>query len=389
MGGLNDRWLLTRTSVALLLANARYWSSVAPVVRAELKRWRAAAAEIEDTELRALALSKLRHEGFNADAAAMIATLAPRSHRRSVVEAIVALELLFDYLDGLTERSSADPLSDGRRAFASLIDAVSIPATVADEASERDTYLKALSGAVAAAMARLPASAAVTKIAQHSAARSGQAQTRMHAAAQLGIAQLEQWGRDEVENTYLGWRELVTGAASSVLVLHALIVAAADPSTNHETAAQLAEAYLPNCVLLTLLDGLIDFERDTTRNSPGTPTYLSLYQQPEELAETMAEVGRQAVERVRSLPHGSHHVMLLTGIVAYYSSAPGSDSQLARTTIAPVHQAFEPLISFALALMRAWRRAKCGPIPTRQSEPRSTPPPEGRERSREEEAHNA
>src|SRR6185437_1289597 len=72
-----DRRLTARALVALALANARYWTSVALQVRRELRCWEHRARAIEDPELRVLALSKLRGEGFNAEAAAMAATLAP------------------------------------------------------------------------------------------------------------------------------------------------------------------------------------------------------------------------------------------------------------------------------------------------------------------------
>jgi tetraprenyl-beta-curcumene synthase len=123
---LGDRRFVARAGMALVLANVRYWSTVAPVVRSQLRRWELRAQAIEDPELRALALEKLRGEGFHAEAAAMLATLAPRSYRRDVAEAIVALELLFDYLDGLTERPLDNPLEDGEVLFGALVNAVSV-----------------------------------------------------------------------------------------------------------------------------------------------------------------------------------------------------------------------------------------------------------------------
>jgi tetraprenyl-beta-curcumene synthase len=360
---LADRRLAARAGAELMLANARYWRGVAPTVRTELARWTQRAQAIADPELRTLALSKLEDEGFHAEAAAMLATLAPRAQRSDVVEAIVALELLFDYLDGLSERSSPDPLGDGERLFGALIDAVAVPAAVMHDSPDQpkrndDGYREALSRAVAVAVARLPAAAAITDVAQRNAARSGQAQTRMHAAAQLGIAQLERWARVEAEGTGLGWRELVAGAASSVLVLHALIAVAADPHTTSEAAQRIAEAYLSTCVVLTLLDGLVDHEHDRSRNGSGTPSYLSLYEHSDGLADTMAALARRAVAQAQELPDGARHVMLLTGVVAYYGSTPGAENGVAKPVVTRLRRELAPLIFPTLAIMRAWRSAR-------------------------------
>jgi tetraprenyl-beta-curcumene synthase len=357
------RRLAVRAGLALVVANARYWTSVAPRVRRELRRWRRQAEAIDDPRLRALALSKLCDEGFHAEAAAMLATLAPRARRSSVVEAIVALELLFDYLDGLSERPCADPLGDGERLFRPLIDAVANgPDRTGESFGARQDddggYPETLSRAVALAIARLPAAGAIAGVAQRTAARSGQAQTRIHAAAQIGTGQLEAWANAQADGSELDWRELVAGAASSVLVLHALIAAAADPRTSTEAAARIAEGYMSTCALLTLLDGVIDYEHDTSRDASNQPGYLSLYEQPGELADTMAVLARRAIGQARALPDGARHVMLLTGVVAYYSSAPGCESELARPVIDRVRRELGPLIYATLAVMRAWRGAR-------------------------------
>src|ERR1700735_2167569 len=108
----DDRTMAARALAAFALANARYWTGVAGHVRREMCHWQTRAQAIGDPELRALALAKLSTEGFNAEAAAIDATIAPRATRRQAVRAIVALELLFDYLDGLTERPCTDPLGE-------------------------------------------------------------------------------------------------------------------------------------------------------------------------------------------------------------------------------------------------------------------------------------
>jgi tetraprenyl-beta-curcumene synthase len=374
---LGDQRLVRRAGLALVVANIRYWTTVAPVVRKELRRWEQRAGAIDDPELHALALEKLRDEGFHAEASAMLATLAPHAHRRDAVEAIVALELLFDYLDGLTERPSPDPLRDGEQLFETLISAVAVPPAVPAKPPAvpakppavpgdllqtpsrcADGYLQELSRAVVLALARLPAAAAITEVAQRIAARSGQAQTRMHAAPQLGTAQLEQWGNAEAQGTGLGWRELVAGAASSVLVLHALIAAAADAHTTSAQAEAIASAYLSTCVLLTLLDGLVDHEQDKSHGGPDQPGYLSLYEDPQELSEVLAQGAQRAAKQARELPHGAHHAMTLVGVVAYFTSAPGAKSDFAKPLAARLQEQLAPLIAPTLALMRIWRLAK-------------------------------
>ena len=62
--------------------------------------------------------------------------------------------------------------------------------------------------------------------------------------------------------------------------------------------------------------------------------------------------------QARALPNGPHHLMVLVGVVAYYTSAPGANSELAAPIVKPLQRQLAPLIFPTLALMRAWRLAK-------------------------------
>ena len=373
MSALDDRRLVARGLLALVLANVRYWLTVAPVVRAELGRWERRARAIPDPDLRGLALAKLHDESFHAEAGAMLATLAPPARRKDVVEAIVALELLFDYLDGLTERPSPDPLREGDRLFTAFTDAVNPTARAERDYFGRDApsdggYLEDLSGAARVALARLPATPAIAEVAQQCATRSAQAQIRMHAAPQVGTAQLEEWASNEARGTGLQWRELLAGAASSVLMLHALIAAAADERTTRESAVEIEATYLSICALLTLLDGLVDYEQDI---KAGETSYVSFFEDHAALTQTLVEVSRRAATQARSLPGGADHLMMLAGVVAYFTSNPGAQSELARPIVERLHAELRPLITPTLALMRAWRLAKA--LRQRTAEPQRPP----------------
>jgi tetraprenyl-beta-curcumene synthase len=351
---LVDRRLVARAGLALALANIRYWRTVAPIVRGELARWERGAHAIEDDELRALALEKLHDEGLHAHAAAMLATSAPAAHRADAVRAIVALELLFDYLDGLTERPLADPLRDGERLFEVYVTAAGGGRT-GDEDAVDSGYLQALSRAGGDALARLPRAHAITALARAHAQRGADAQVRMHATPRLGVEQLEAWARGEADGGELEWRELLAGAGSSVLAVHALIAAAADPRTTVEHAGEIAAAYLHTCVLLTLLDGLVDHEQDALPANAGRVGYLSLYQDTDELARTLSGAAARAASRARTLRYGPHHMIALVGVVAYYASASGADSEPARALTERLRRELAPLMSPTLAFMRAWR----------------------------------
>jgi tetraprenyl-beta-curcumene synthase len=351
-----ERWLLTRAGLALLMANARYWSTVAPVVRVELELWRERARAIPDRALREFALGKLEGERFNAEAGAMLATLAPRAQRADAVRAIVALQVLFDLLDGLTEQPLRDPLGDGERLFAAFTDALRPrpPARAAVDGADGG-YPQELSDAAAGALARLPARGSVIEVAVASAERAAQAQIRMHAAPALGIGQLRDWAQVQARGTGLCWRELAAGSASSVLAVHALIVAAADVRTTPVQAAQIERAYLSICVLLTLLDSLIDQERDALAGELG---YIGLYEDRELLAQTLAATAVRAAGQTRELCDGAHHVTMLAGVVAYYTSAPDARGELVRPLVARLHRSLAPPIAPTLAFMRAWRLAR-------------------------------
>ncbi len=168
MSAFGDRRLLARAGVALALANVRFWPTVAPLVGAQLKRWEQRAHAIEDPPLHALALEKLREEHFNAEVAATLATLAPREHRKTVVEAIVAYEVMYDYLDGLTEQPTADPLTDGRNLYQAFTDAITLGSEPAggyytSRPADDGGYLEELVSVVREALARLPSAAAISR----------------------------------------------------------------------------------------------------------------------------------------------------------------------------------------------------------------------------------
>lgn len=368
---------LVRAGFALLLANARYWTTVARRARVQLARWERTARAIPDPALRALATGKLRDEHFNAQVAATLATLAPRVRRARVVEAIVALQVMYDYLDVLSEQpAGSEPSIDGRQLLEALGDAVALgdgrdrrgsggDGRDSGTDSARDYYagrahaddggyLQALVATVSSALAGLPNAATIAPVAQAGAARCAEAQILNHHASRTGIDELRKWATPRTADTGLDWQQFLAGATASVLAIHALIAAAADPQMTREDTANLDRLYL-SIGALTMLDSLVDLQQDIAAGQLG---YVQYYDDPMQLASGLATLARDAVARARRVPNGAHHIVTLVGIVAYYASAPTASEAFARPVISRVQRELTPLITPTLALMRAWRLAK-------------------------------
>jgi tetraprenyl-beta-curcumene synthase len=356
-----DRRLLARAGVALVLANARYWTTVAPEVRAQLARWRTRAIEIEDPALRTLALHTLREEGFAAEVAATLATLTPRRRRTATIRGIVALEVMYDYLDGLTEQPTPDPLANGRQLFKALTDALD-PSAGLDQDYYRHHpsgsdggYLRELAVTVRKTLTCLPKAEALAPTMLGAAARCAEAEVLTHAAT-LGNSPLaERWARETTNGSGLDWREYLAGAASSVLAVHALMALAGDERTTAAHAAPIDEVYLALGVLSTMLDSVVDYEQDAAN---GTLAYINHYNDRSLLGRRLAQVAQQAAMRARDAPASAHHLMTMAGVAAYYTSAPGATSELASPVTTRIQRELRPLIMPTLAVMRAWRLAK-------------------------------
>ncbi len=362
MSAFGDHRLLARAGVALVLANIRYWPTVAPLVHTQIERYKKHAQAIRDPTLQTIALGKLDDQRFHAQVAATLATLAPRAHRKDAVKAIVAIEVMYDYFDGLTEQPTPNPLTNGRHLSQAFTDAVSINRAPSggyyalQAYADDHGYLQTLVADAREALAQLPSSGAITAVAERCTARFAQAQIRAHAIPQLGSGQLQEWATHQAAGTGLGWLEYFAGATSTVLGLHAMIAAAANPRTTTEDASQIDALYLYIGVIVTMLDSIIDYEHDMS--ATGQPGYTRYYQDTDELLRGLTNAARQAMTHARTTPDTAHHVMTLTGVVAFYTSAPTATSPFAAAATTYIQQELRPLITPTLVVMRAWRAAK-------------------------------
>ena len=344
----------TRAFAALARANAVFWPSIRPVVHRHLRYWRAQADQIPDGRLRHFALSKLRHEQLNCEVAATLSSLVSPGYRPAVITATVALQVMYDYLDGITELPNDDCLRNSRQLFGALLAALGAEPPRSDyyryfPAGDDGGYLHGLAVACGGALWKLPSTEAVLPVAIDVAARCGEAQSRAHAVPQLGHEQLTRWANETVPSrAALTWWEYAAASAASVLAMHVLMTAAAHPGASARDARDIDAAYLPLCALSTLLDSLVDRTADSE-----THRFTAYYKTQQHMTERLVAISALATASVAPLRNAGHHTMTVAGIAAYYLSAPlTSDVQPAADQLIT---ALQPLVLPLLPLFRLWR----------------------------------
>lgn len=343
-------------ALALALANLRYWPTVAPYVRHELNRWRIRARAIPSHHLRAHATAKLESVAVHAEITATLATLAPRSKRAETARAIVAYEVLYDYLDALTEQPTDDSGPDAHHLYRAL----AAPFTAAhgghyfhNPPDDDGGYLAALVADTRKAFLSLPAAAEVAATAQRIATRCAQAQLHSHAVPTQGPVQLEAWARTVPHTSVLlTWWERAAGHAAAVLAVHALIAAAAKASTTFEHAERIGDTYIATCALTTLLDSLLDHDDDIATSNH---SYISYYPDNQAAAQRLASIAAGASAAAATLPNGPHHAMTVAGICGFYLAR--ANTPRAREAAAAIGAELGPILTPIVLMFRLHDRA--------------------------------
>jgi tetraprenyl-beta-curcumene synthase len=352
-----------RELAALTLVMVRYWLVVFPLARTQLRGWQQLAAEIPDPTLRTQALTTLESERLSAAGAALFAATAPRRRDPELIRALIAYQVICDYLDTLAEQPSADPIRNGALLHRALADAVA-DGPLADHYAlhavrEDGGYLAALVSACRESCGRLPAYAPVRAAAMREAHRN-EVQGINHAPTDAREPALRAWAgaaraADATGTADASWFELAAAGSSSLAVL-ALIAAAADPATTVDTAEQVRRAYFPWIeALSTLLDSVADREQDL---QTGELNFVSQYPTQAAAIARLREVTVRAIAGARDLPRGERHVVLVAGMIAMHVSEAGAWLPWAQPATRAVLRAADTLVMpLLLQLLRAWRRA--------------------------------
>jgi tetraprenyl-beta-curcumene synthase len=338
-------------------ALAVFTTAVVPRVRVQLLRWEGVADAIPDAALRSQALASLRFKRSNAEAAAVFSLLAPRRRRADIVALLVALQVLTDYLDSVSEVAVHDPLRNGLTLHQALVDAVRSASTPRDyyrhhPQCDDGGYVAQLVSFCQQKLNALPAAEVVRTTVVEAARRCGAGQSYTHDAIHLGPRRLEAWATTLTNGTGLSWWETAAGASSSVAV-HALAAAAADPRTSRADAERTDTAYCFGIGSLTvLLDNLVDGEADA---AGGGHNYLDYYACPASAASRLASIAQSANREARALLRRRQHEAIVAGVLGFYLSAPGARTGYAHPIKRELLAQASPAVWPILLAMRARR----------------------------------
>jgi tetraprenyl-beta-curcumene synthase len=326
---------------------SNYGVSIIPCARRETRRWAAAAAAIPDPILRGHATDAIAVDASNAEAVAALAATAPRRQRRKTVKLLVAYQILVDYVDTVGERICAHELRRGLEIGMALAAAIDTPASPLrlDPLGDDGGYLVALVAACRGRLWQLPSAAIVEQQAASAAARCAQALAHSHTAAQLGTTDgLRQWTAAQPATAGYSWWEIAAGGNSSIAIL-ALLAAAADPATTRFDAAAVAAAYWPDvCVMSTMLDSLVDYERDAIT---GDFSFVSHYPGPAAVRCGLIRATTRSLAATKPLRSSHTHTMIVCGVAGYYAASATHGSlaaQLAPSLVAALGPTATPII---------------------------------------------
>jgi tetraprenyl-beta-curcumene synthase len=355
----------SRPRLALLAVSARYSAFVLPCAAREVRHWRRRAASIPDRRLRTAALDTLVQKRFSIDGAALFATIVPGFNLRSL-RLLVAFQVLCDYLDSISEWHGPNQVESGRLLHRALIQALDPSAPLSDHYAlhpHRDDggYIRALIDACRRAAPSLPS---YDRVRSQVVRETGQVEVQAlnhDRDPDRRTAALQQWvDRHSAKGTGALWFEL-SGAAGLPLHIHMLLALAADPSTTPTDVARAVAAYVPwVCTTATMLDSLVDRDRDA---ASGDDSYVAYYDDERHLTERVVLLVHRARQEVLALRHGERHAVLLAGMAAMYLSEPSAyAADLRRTRRAILAAAGPPMLPI-LAIMRLWRALRAWRAP--------------------------
>lgn len=327
-------------------------------VSREIDSWRKLAYSIPDEPIRRDALQVLERKRTHLHGAALFWTL-PRRRHPHLLRLLVAYELIWDFLDNLSERAAAHGYTDGRQLHLAIAEAIDPTTPPSDYYShhpwhEDGGYLSRLVQTCQQSCRALSSYSEVRDVALREARRAQVLAINHHPEPGLRDLLLRRWVSAEYpDREHARWWEL-SGAASAPLAIHALLALAAEPSCSQSDVTRTYVAYTPLSAATTMLDSYVDrqLDRDT-----GDHSYIAHYPDEQDALTGVRILVAKSLAGVCDLPDGHRHAVIAASMIAMYLSKqtpPEADLLDGTSTFV---RAGGSLTRLLLPILRAWRIA--------------------------------
>lgn len=370
---------LSRESASLARAAGRELTWGLAGTSREVRRWRERASAIPDPLLRADALGALERKRGNVHGAALFWTL-PDRRNRDLLQALVAYEVLADYLDCVSERGATRGLQNGRQLHLALAEALDPRVEISEHyryhhSAQDGGYARALVQGCRAGTRRLPSYERVQPSLADAASMSTVLALNHEpdpARRERGLREwaVERWpappaaaGAGYAANEP-SWFERTAGASAWLTVL-ALLALAAEPERRargglfggdkrRDTARTYATYLHWIAPLGAMLDSFSDIGEDA---ACGQHSYVAHYSSMEAAVERLDELVRRSLHEARALNDGARHVALAACMIAFYLSKDSVRTPELRASTQQLAHAGGPMVALLLPVLRLWRMA--------------------------------
>jgi tetraprenyl-beta-curcumene synthase len=290
--------------------------------------------------------------------AALFWTL-PRRRHKHLLRLLVAYELIWDFLDNLSERAAAHGHRDGHQLHLAISEAIDPSAQPSDYYRHHPWhddggYLRGLVLACQQSCRSLPSYPEVRDVALREARRAQVLAINHHPEPRLRDSLLKRWVSAEYpDRQHTRWWEL-SGAASAPLAIHALLALAAEPSCSQSDVTRTYIAYTPLSAATTMLDSYVDRQQD---RDTGDHSYIAHYPDEQDALAGVRTLVAESLTGVRDLPDGHRHAVIAASMIAMYLSKQTTPAADLRDGTRTFLHAGGSLTRLLLPILRAWRIA--------------------------------
>ncbi len=351
--------LTARQFRALSGAVARELAWGLPLAVLELRHWRAQALRIPAGGVRQVALRALDQKRGNTHGAALFSVI-PRKRSRPLLQLLTTYQVLWDFLDSLSETRTLLAPDDTLLMHLALVDAVNPTGPLHDYYGrparlDDGGYVRSLVETCRDCCRALPSFHKVAPVLRREAMRIG-VQALNHATELTQIpGKLRDWVAREYPGTYeVAWFE-IAAAAGANLAIYALFALAAEARCSSGRIEDTYRAYFPwTGALATMLDGFVDQFDDVRR---GDHCYVAYYQSPGDATRQISRLARRCLSETHSLFDGERHTVVTASMVAMYLSRDSARTSSLSTASRQLAQAGGSLTCVLLPVLRLWRIA--------------------------------